>query len=99
MPILSQWLKAEMAQREVRSIASHMKTSRFPAYKDISRDDLAASEINEATVRQLHRCEFIDGAQNIVLVGGPGTGKTTWRRPGSGQGRRQQTGWRKIEGR
>lgn len=27
-------------------------------------------------MRQLHRCEFIDGAQNIVLVGGPGTGKT-----------------------
>lgn len=28
------------------------------------------------TVHQLHRCVFIDGAQNIVLVGRPGTGKT-----------------------
>src|SRR3546814_13141896 len=65
-----------MAEREVRSIAYHMKAARFPAYKDISGYDFAASEINEATVRQLHRCEFIDGAQNIVLVGGPGTGKT-----------------------
>ena len=27
-------------------------------------------------VRQLHRCEFIDGAHNVVLIGGPGTGKT-----------------------
>ncbi len=53
-----------------------MKAARFPAYKDISGYDFAASEINEATVRQLHRCEFIDGAQNIVLLGGPGTGKT-----------------------
>lgn len=35
-----------------------------------------SSEINEALVRQLHRCEFIDVADNIVLVGGPGTGKT-----------------------
>jgi DNA replication protein DnaC len=34
------------------------------------------SEINEALVRQLHRCDFIDVADNIVLVGGPGTGKT-----------------------
>jgi len=34
------------------------------------------SEINEATVRQLHRAEFLDGAQNVVLIGGPGTGKT-----------------------
>ncbi len=27
-------------------------------------------------MRQLHRCEFIDEANNSVLVGGPGTGKT-----------------------
>jgi len=76
VPILSQLLKAELAEREVRSIAYHMKAARFPAYKDISGFDFAASEINEATVRTLHRCEFTDGAQNIVLIGGPGTGKT-----------------------
>jgi len=77
VPILSQLLKAEMAEREVRSIAYHMKAARFPAYKDISGFYFAASEINEATVRQLHRCEFMDGAQNSMLVGGgPGTGKT-----------------------
>ena len=76
IPILSQLLKAELAEREVRSIAYHMKAARFPAYKDLSGFDFAASEINEATVRQLHRCEFMDGAQNIVLIGGPGTGKT-----------------------
>src|SRR6218665_3572143 len=76
VPILSQLLKAEMAEREVRSIAYHMKAARFPAYKDLSGFNFAASEISEATVRQLHRCEFMDGAQNIVLVGGPGTGKT-----------------------
>jgi DNA replication protein DnaC len=27
-------------------------------------------------VRQLHRCDFLDDANNIVLVGGPGAGKT-----------------------
>ena len=53
-----------------------MKSARFPAYKDLSGFDFATSEINEATVRQLHRCEFMDGAQNVVLIGGPGTGKT-----------------------
>jgi hypothetical protein len=35
----------------------------------------AAGEINEATVRQPHRCEFMDGALDVVLIGGPGTGK------------------------
>jgi DNA replication protein DnaC len=76
VPILSQLLKAELAEREVRSIAYHMKAARFPAYKDLSGFDFAASEINEATMRQLHKCEFMDAAQNIVLIGGPGTGKT-----------------------
>jgi len=76
MPILSQLLKAEMAEREVRLIAYHMKAARFPAYKDLSAFDFAASEIRQALVRQLHRCEFLDGAENVVLIGGPGTGKT-----------------------
>ena len=56
--------------------ACHRKSARFPACKDLSGFDFATSEINEATVRQLHRCEFMDGAQNVVLIGGPGTGKT-----------------------
>ena len=60
----------------VRSIAYHMKSARFPAYKDLAGFDFAASEINEATVRTLHRCEFMESAQNVVLIGGPGTGKT-----------------------
>ena len=76
VPMLSQLLKAEMAEREVRSIAYHMKAARFPAYKDLSGFDFAASEINEAILRQLHKGEFLDGSQNVVLIGGPGTGKT-----------------------
>ncbi len=76
IPMLSQLLKAETAEREVRSIAYQIKAARFPAYKDLTGFDFAASEVNEALVRQLHRCEFIDQADNVVLVGGPGTGKT-----------------------
>jgi DNA replication protein DnaC len=76
VPILSQLLKAETAEREVRSVAYQIKAARFPAYKDRSGFDFASSEINEALVRQLHRCEFIENADNVVLVGGPGTGKT-----------------------
>ena len=72
VPILSQLLKAEVAEREVRSIAYHMKAARFPATKDLAGFDFAASEVNEALVRQLHRCEFLEGAHNVVLIGGPG---------------------------
>ncbi len=53
MPILSQLLKAEMAEREVRSIAYHMKSARFPAYKDLSGFDFAASEIREASTKRI----------------------------------------------
>ena len=76
IPILSQLLKAETAEREVRSVAYQLKAARFPAYRDLNGFDFSSSEINEALVRQLHRCEFIEAANNIVLVGGPGTGKT-----------------------
>ena len=76
VPILSQLLKAETAEREVRSIAYQIKAARFPAYKDLAGFDFASSEINEALVHQLHRGDFIGNADNVVLIGGPGTGKT-----------------------
>lgn len=65
-----------MAAREVRSLAYQMKVARFPAYRDLNGFDFSCSDVNEAIVRQLHRCEFVASAQNVVLVGGPGTGKT-----------------------
>ena len=75
-PILSQLLKAEIAEREVRSIAYQTKVARFPSYKDLAGFDFKASEVNEATVRQLHRGTFMENAENVVLIGGPGTGKS-----------------------
>jgi DNA replication protein DnaC len=75
IPILSQLLKAETTEREVRAVAYQLKAARFPAYRDLNGFDFSSSEINESLVRQLHRCEFIEAANNIVLVGGPGTGK------------------------
>ena len=76
VPMLSQLLKAEVAEREVRSTAYQIKAARFPAYKNLVGFDFGSSEVNEAMVRQLHRGEFIVGADNVVLIGGPGTGKT-----------------------
>ena len=71
-PMLSQLLKAEIAEREVRSI----EVARFPSYKDLAGFDFKSSDINEAPVRQLHRGEFMENAENVVLIGGPGTGKS-----------------------
>jgi len=76
VPILQTLLKAEVAEREVRSINYQMKAARFPAYRDLSGFDFSESQVDEALVRSLHRCEFMDDSQNVVFVGGPGTGKT-----------------------
>lgn len=64
-----------MAEREVRFSAYHMKAVRFPAYKDLSGFTFFDSEINEALVRQLHRCKFMGAVENVVLIGGLSTGK------------------------
>ena len=59
----------------MRSTAYQLKASRFPNYRDLAGFDFASSEVNEALARQLHRCEFLEDAHNVVLVGGPGAGK------------------------
>ncbi len=74
--LLNQLIKAEVADREVRSINYQMKVARFPAHRDLAGFTFADSSVNEALVRSLHRCAFLDQAENIVLIGGPGTGKT-----------------------
>jgi DNA replication protein DnaC len=74
--LLGSLLKAETAERDVRSVAYQMKVARFPTYRDLAGFDFAQSAVNEPLIRQLHRCEFVEQRHNIVLVGGPGTGKT-----------------------
>jgi DNA replication protein DnaC len=76
LPILTSLVKAEVAEREVRSIAYQMKLAKFPAHRDLAGFDFNQSQVDETLMRQLHRCEFMQASQNLVLIGGPGTGKT-----------------------
>ena len=97
--VLHQLIKAETAQREVRSMAYQMRVARFPSHRDLAGFDFAHTPIDEALVRQLHTLGFVDSAHNVVLVGGPGTGKThlgalllhggAGQRPGAGEGAKQ----------
>jgi hypothetical protein len=89
LPILSQLLKAETADREVRSTAYQLKAAHFANYRDLAGFDFASSEVNEALVRQLHRCEFLEDAHNAVLVRGPGPfDKLRWKDPSGDRHRR-----------
>jgi len=76
MPVLEILLKAESSERDVRSINYQMTAAKFPAYRDLAGFDFRQSPVDEALVRSLHRCQFLEDTQNVVLVGGPGTGKT-----------------------
>ena len=74
--LLDSLIKAEVAEREVRSVNYQMKVARFPAHRDLTGFEFRESSVNEALVRTLHRCEFLEESENVVLIGGPGTGKS-----------------------
>ena len=76
-PMLSQLLKTESAEREVRSIAYQLKAARFPVYRDLADFDFAHGEVNEALVRSLHRCEFIEKATTWCSSVGPARARRT----------------------
>ena len=75
-PILDALLTAESADREVRTVKYQLKSAKLPVYRDLVGFDFEDTPIDQELIQSLHRCEFIEGSQNLVFVGGPGTGKT-----------------------
>ena len=75
-PVLDDLLKAEVAEREVRSINYQMKAAKFPAYRDLAGFKFEDATVDAALVKSLHCCDFVEDAHNVVFIGGPGTGKT-----------------------
>ena len=73
---MHQLIAAERVERDVRSIAYQMSSARMPAHRDLAGFDFSESKVDEALVRELHRCECVAGAHNVVFIGGPGSGKT-----------------------
>ena len=69
-------LQAEDADRAMRSIAHQMKSARFPMHRDLAGFDFAVSQVDQRLIQKLADLSFTQDAQNVVLVGGPGTGKT-----------------------
>lgn len=69
-------LHAEDADRAMRSIAHQMKAARFPIHRDLAGFDFTVAPVDRALIQKLADLSFTQDAQNVVLVGGPGTGKT-----------------------
>ena len=74
--LLESFIKAETAERNIRTISHQLGAAKFPVNRDLDTFDFAQSTVNEAQIRDLYRGSFLDQARNIVVVGGPGTGKT-----------------------
>lgn len=74
--ILLELLRAESAERRVRSIRYRIGVARFPVVKDLDAFDFAASPVDEPRLRTLYEGGFVSGRGNVVFVGGSGTGKT-----------------------
>ena len=76
IPLLETLLTAEAADREIRTVKYQLKVAKLPVYRDLVGFEFDDTPIDKELIQSLHRCEFIDDAQNLVFVGGPGTGKT-----------------------
>jgi DNA replication protein DnaC len=75
-----QLLKAEAAQREVRSLAYQMRAARFPAHRDLAGFNFAESTVDQALVRELHQMKFLESANNSSWSAGPAPARRTWPR-------------------
>ncbi len=69
-------LKAEISEKQARSIKYQLTIAKLPLAKDIDDFMFKDTPINEALVRALAGGGFIAEQRNSVLVGGTGTGKT-----------------------
>ena len=74
--LIEHLLQAEHTQRAVASVRHQMKAAKFPLHRDLVGFDFEASKVDKRLVQQLATLDFTDTAQNAVLIGGPGTGKT-----------------------
>jgi DNA replication protein DnaC len=70
-------MEREVIDREHRAAERRVKAAGFPVIKTLDTFDFAAQpSINEALVRELIAGAYIEGRENVLVVGNSGTGKT-----------------------
>ena len=74
--LLEHLLQAESTDRAMRSVNHQMHSAKFPVHRDMAGFDFDVSPVDRKLVGTLATTDFTDDAHNVVLVGGPGTGKT-----------------------
>jgi DNA replication protein DnaC len=74
--IVGDLLKAEIAEKQARSIKYQMTIAKLPLAKELAEFGFSDGPINQALVRDLADGGFLAQQRNIVFVGGTGTGKS-----------------------
>lgn len=74
---LAQMTEAEVAARERRVTAQRIRSSGFPYVKTLADFDWSFQpSVPRPEVEELATLRFVDRAENVLLVGSPGVGKT-----------------------
>ncbi|MDA8206681.1 MAG: ATP-binding protein, partial [Thermaerobacter sp.] len=74
---LADLLEAEVATRQVRYVRSHTQMARLPFQKTLDDFDFTFQpSLDERQVRQLLPLQWVDAADNLLVLGPPGVGKT-----------------------
>ncbi len=67
---------ADGSGNSMRSVSHQMNMAKLPMHRDLAGFDFSASSADARLISELASLAFTDTAQNVVLIGGPGTGKT-----------------------
>lgn len=74
--LLRTLVEAEITARDASSARARLKAATFPVTKTLEEFDRSASSVPGATLDYLASLEWITAAENLCLVGPPGTGKS-----------------------
>lgn len=74
--VIRQLIAAETGDRAVRSVHYQMKAAKFPIHRDLASFNFSDSQVDRGIIEQLSQLNFTETAQNVVMVGGTGTGKS-----------------------
>ncbi len=74
--MLKHLVQAEQEDRAMRSIRYQLNSARFPLHRDLTGFDFGVAKVDRALIEQLATLSFTDRSENVVLIGGTGTGKT-----------------------
>lgn len=79
-PVMPVWLDrliaAEQSDRHARSLNYQLHAAKLSHHRDLIHFEWTESILDKAHIEQLATSRFMDQANNLIFVGGTGTGKT-----------------------